>query len=298
MNLAHTTFCAAAWTLGAICTAALPAQQPPTPAPAPPTAAKPLLTPEQVVAANRERIRAEIKKLGDAPGWAGSYYYGDGTGVNVSVDLAPAVGFAFTWAGCLGDYDRNCGSVAEKDGRLALTFTFPNERVGFRGLAPVLIPVAWGERRYLVASDRMEQFANDVNSGSEPRRGVHGLTLLRRGDEAKEVQGLPPLQKEFAGLLLQKPIEGLLIAMRDTQVVKGDVLSTRKTTAVVDRGKEHGVWPGMRLYFCNPEGASASIRVTKVEAQTSMVAIDDTRGDKAVVPVEGWTWSTRASWAK
>lgn len=59
------------------------------------------------------------------------------------------------------------------------------------------------------ARDRMPASANDVNGGCEPRRQPHGRTLLRSGDEKRPVQGPPQLPKKFAGLLLDKPIQGL-----------------------------------------------------------------------------------------
>ena len=123
---------------------------------------------------------------------------GDGLGVNVMVELAPKSGFAFTWHGCLGLYDRNYGTTTDKGGWLELAFHFSNAQEGYRGLAPELIPVKWGERRYLIARDELLSFANSANSGSEPRDGAHGATLLRGGDEAKPVEGKPEREGEKA----------------------------------------------------------------------------------------------------
>src|SRR5262245_11234809 len=104
-------------------------------------------TPDAEQAANlkRDQIRAEVEKLGAHP-WAGEYYAGDGLGVNTVVLLAPKAGYVFEWHGCLGLYDRNYGPVAEKDGKLSLSFTFENSREGFHGIAPELVPVSWGAR--------------------------------------------------------------------------------------------------------------------------------------------------------
>src|SRR4051812_10255954 len=46
-------------------------------------------------------VEAEIKALGDHP-WAGSYYLGDGLGMNVKLSLAPSAGVVATWMGCMG----------------------------------------------------------------------------------------------------------------------------------------------------------------------------------------------------
>src|SRR5689334_13040566 len=56
--------------------------------------------------ARRQRIEAEIKSLPDqkdlaathwARQWAGTYYVGDGTGMNVSITVAPKAGITYTW---------------------------------------------------------------------------------------------------------------------------------------------------------------------------------------------------------
>lgn len=120
----------------------------------------------------RQAIRKEIKTLGNHA-WAGEYYFGDGLGVNVSLILAPASGYVFEWHGCLGLYDRNYGTVTWHNGRIRLSFTFPNEQKGFVGIAEEFIPVSWGDRQYLIPSDDIVGFCNSVNDGSEPRKGPH-----------------------------------------------------------------------------------------------------------------------------
>lgn len=65
---------------------------------------------DAILEARKKQIQQELESLkGDS--WAGSYYYGDGLGVNVELTLAPKSGFAFTWHGCLGLYDMNYGNV-------------------------------------------------------------------------------------------------------------------------------------------------------------------------------------------
>src|SRR2546423_2772553 len=102
---------------------------------------------ESTATKNRREILAEIKKL-KSHEWAGEYYAGDGLGVNTSLVIAPKSGYVFEWHGCLGLYDRNYGAVTCKNGRIQLSFTFENQRKGFQGIAPELIPISWGPRRY------------------------------------------------------------------------------------------------------------------------------------------------------
>lgn len=133
------------------------------------------------------RITTELKTLQDHP-WAGLYYEGDGRGENVSLMLAPTTGYLFEWHGCMGLYDRNFGRVAVKKGNLHLSFTFPNVREGFQGIADEFVPVSWGKRMYLIPADDMVGFCNDVNSGAEPRTRVYGKYLLREDDDNLPIQ--------------------------------------------------------------------------------------------------------------
>lgn len=240
------------------------------------------------------RIRAEIDSLGAEPGWAGAYYYGDGMGVNVTLHLAPKAGFVFSWSGCLGTYDRNYGSWTDKDGRLELTFTFPNVRQGFQGLAPVLIPVRWGERHYLIASTALADFANEVNSGSEPRDCAHGSALLRVNDERKPVQGLPELPRECADLLLTEPVEGMIVAIRDSHVETVAPLEYRVTEAVIDRGKRHGLRQGHVVHFIGKgRFVAGSGTILELAEQTAHIRIRAMVVPNGPVPEVGWKWSTR-----
>jgi hypothetical protein len=151
---------------------------------------------DQAAAKLRQAILDEIESLGGHE-WAGDYYYGDGLGVNVSLMLAPKSGYLFEWNGCMGLYDRNYGPVDFSNGRLRLTFTLPNSRERFRGIAGEFIPVAWGSREYLIPPDKVIDFCDDVKRGVEPRRGRHGQHLLRRGDETKLTTGSPTLPVEY-----------------------------------------------------------------------------------------------------
>src|SRR5262245_32032 len=89
--------------------------------------AKQSATAERTANSMRDKIRAEVKSLGEHE-WAGEYYAGDGLGVNTSLAIAPKSGYVFEWHGCLGLYDRNYGAVAWTNGRVRPSFTYKNER--------------------------------------------------------------------------------------------------------------------------------------------------------------------------
>jgi len=166
----------------------------------------------------KKQIRQELEALKAHP-WAGQYYYGDGLGVNVDLSLAPKSGFAFTWNGCLGLYDLNYGDVVEAGGKIRFVFKLPNEHKGFEGIASDFLPVIWGDRHYLIATDEVVKFANAINAGFEPRETEWGEFLLRRGDATKPASGYPNLPSEYSEYLLKHPIDAEVSSIR-TAIVK------------------------------------------------------------------------------
>ncbi len=139
-----------------------------------------------------QAIEAEVAAYEGAHPWAGQYYHGDGTGVNVTLKLAPDNGFHFTWRGCLGEYDRNYGRLTvDEAGVIHLHCERPNVRKGFRGIDELLVPVAWAGRRYLIPPDELDEFLNQRGGRWEPRDSVWGFHLLRWGDEEKPADGAP-----------------------------------------------------------------------------------------------------------
>lgn len=247
-------------------------------------------------AARRDRINAELRKLPDHA-WAGTYSFGDGLGVNVSLTLCPTSGFVFNWHGCLGLYDRNYGDVTRKGETLALGFTHPNVRKGFQGLAPELIPVAWGERRYLIPADEIAKFCNAINSGDEPRIEGHGNFLLRAKDWQKKVEGKPDLPKDYRDWLLAKPLTAKVTAIGEKSVREGVAKTMFRTSKVtLDVGKAHGVFVGIEFHFLDDSLNSA--RVTQVgdrESVAEVVEVLSDRGDDHP-PQVGAPLSTRPSW--
>src|SRR6185436_12407323 len=177
----------------------------------------------------------------------------DGLGVNMSLSISPKSGFVFEWHGCLGLYDRNYGAVTLTNERVHLSFTFENKQQGFQGIASDLIPIPWGKRRYLVPADEMVGFCNHVNDGTEPRDGIHGSELLRRGDEKKPVSGLPKVPKEFHDYLISKPIVAEIISVGAYKTRPSVVdWKFKDTPVVINVGSDKGLRPGMELLVTEP----------------------------------------------
>ena len=251
---------------------------------------------ESTVRSKRQTILAEIKKSKNHE-WAGEYYAGDGLGVNTSIAIAPNSGYVFEWHGCLGLYDRNYGQVTWTNGRIQLSFTFENEREGFQGIAPELVPISWGSRRYLVPADDVVGFCNDTNEGREPRNNSHGSYLLRRGDEKKPVSGLPKVPEEYLDYLLAKPIEATIIAVGE-YTTRPSIVDWRfkDTPVTLDAGAKKGLRVGMELVVTQPHNVVESVKITRVE-ETRAEAVMIQAGEEETGPKVGWELSTQAPWS-
>ena len=237
--------------------------------------------------AHRKLIEQELKSLHEHP-WAGSYYDGDGLGMNVRLDLAPRSGFVFTWHGCLGLYDLNYGKVEETGGRVKLVFRFPNDQKGL-GIASELIPVLWGERHYLIPPDRVVDFTNAINAGFEPRNGLHGRFLLKDGDELKAARGKPKIPQEYSAYLLEHPIEAEISSVKESRVED----SERITNIVLNVGTAQGVKQGMEFWVYAPDRLYANARITDVGNAQSLATLEMFEADcKSHAPSPGWKLST------
>jgi hypothetical protein len=245
-----------------------------------------------------KKIRQELRHFKNHD-WAGDYYFGDGLGVNVSLVLAPGNGFVFTRQGCVGLYDINYGDVTFTNGALRLLFKYPNRKKGFEWIAPVLLPVRWGQRHYLIAVDKIVDFTNAINAGTEPNSlfGFGGQSwsfLLRRGDEDKTVSGQPNLPKEFLSYILAEPITARISSVDQPRVEN----SRRITQVNIDVGTAEGLKEGMELYVHRPSGIFASAVVTNVSEHSAKAVIEQLEPTDPQLtdppPAPHWELSTKS----
>lgn len=241
------------------------------------------------LAAKKKRIQQELQSL-KVDSWAGHYYYGDGLGVNVELSLAPESGFAFTWNGCLGLYDMNYGDAVQSGGKIRLVPKLPNENKPFEGIAREFLPIVWGDRHYLIATDEVVKFANAINAGFEPRKDAWGMFLLRREDVSKPATGNPSLPLEHSEYLLKHPIDAEIASIKNSHIKE----SERLTTVLLNVGASQGAKKGMEFYLYAPSGLYASARVTDVNGFASEAEVSQCCDDKAGPPAVGWKLSTRA----
>lgn len=236
------------------------------------------------------QIRAESVALRDHP-WAGSYFYGDGLGVNVSGNLAPAAGYTFTNRGCLGLYEEDYGSVEQHGQRLFLSSALaPGE--SRRSFATELVVVTWGDEVFLVPPHAMLRFVNGVNAGSHPnmflrRDGALPLVL--------EEHTKPDLPEPWGSRVLDHPLtaEVVSVGAPRPEAIAGTI-DGHVSTVTLDKGSDAGVFPGMRLHLLNPKPRWDEAEITSTTKTTSRA--DIAYPSSASSPEIGWRYSSRYAW--
>ena len=250
---------------------------------------------EVFIDAKRKRIENEIANLHDHP-WAGQYYNGDGLGANITLTLAPKNGFTITWYGCLGLYDQNHGTVDWDGNTIKLSFKSAVEDGGIGSYASEYKSIRWGERLYLIPTDKVIQFCYAVNSGDEPRTGRRNFSrfFLREGDWDKKVEGKPEIPVEFAAYLLDEPIEAAIVSVGNIQQ-KDSIGNT--ADVVINKGKRDGLQLGMRMHVVKP-GVFGRMDLTSVgetHSEGELYYSPDGQSEERI-PTTDWRLSTRSRW--
>jgi hypothetical protein len=185
----------------------------------------------------------------------GDYAFGNGLDMNFELEITADGHFNYEQASYEGLQAQAAGRVSLRHNRLVLTPTAATPEAWPRGMGLELTPVSWGERTYLIPDKDMMSFVNAVNRGSEPVQQIsRGTFFLREGDIDKVASGHPALPGRYATLLLNKPLNGRVLA------------SDKAGEWRVDLGKAAGVHPGMELCAWSPdEQQCVTVVVCKVE---------------------------------
>ena len=243
-------------------------------------------------------IEAELKRSPGHP-WAGDYYEGDGLGANIRMQMSPVAGVAATLHGCLGLYDANEGRVAVlPDGSLRLDFARSESEEPSR-FPDRVVPVHWGERRYLIPPSAMSHFVAAINQGDEPRAGPHGRFLLATGDERKNVDGLPGLPAEHLKAIRTHSLRADFIAARqlpDERVF--EEMCTKRYAVDIKLDESAGpVRPGDIFMTEFPRNTFADLSVVSVDGNRANGVVEvlelDCRHPDSV-PDRTWRFATGA----
>ncbi len=248
---------------------------------------------DAVVAKGNEvlkRVSSETKAnshKADAWPWSGQYYAGDGLGFNLRLAIAPKAGVVYWSHGCFGLYALNYGTFREKDGRIHLSF----EEKGIEdpdGLHPVLIPVRWGDRRYLIPENEMIDFCNHINSGSQAI--LRTARFCRHVDDAKKrTSGIPKVPQKYRPYLLKEPIDAEVVWIGKTVILKQNDRwppgKYRVTEVRLNRGKGNGLLPGMELYHPEfPDMRVIDVSASSCRAEASKRLLEQESADVVGAP--------------
>jgi hypothetical protein len=211
-----------------------------------------------------KRIEQELKELGDrsqlksddwAKEWAGTYYTGDGLGMNAVIRIAPKGGVAYTWHGCMGLYDANHGDIVETfpDG-LRVKLVIPPDLSTYEFMSERLYFVKWGDRRYLVPEAQMQKLVNNYNEGGFAREEMYSIPRRIVGENWHARTPVPPgkpeLPARYAKLLLGNPVTIKITAVKKHQprTVTGPV-KLAEFELDLDAGTDKGVFVGMEIPY-------------------------------------------------
>lgn len=224
-------------------------------------------------------LRASLKDDDWAKEWAGTYYTGDGLGMNVAIAVAPKSGIAYTWHGCLGLYDANHGEIVETaPDSLMIKWAIDPKKSQFGFLSSKLYFVRWGQRRYLVPEGRMRSLASQYNRGGWARDGLWGNPLRHEGRDERNSErttpspaGRPQLPAEFAKLIINKPTHFTISSIKITGQKKiGDNPDLKEVQGEVELegGRDRGLFVGTEI-DCDEGERSSSIEIYRVDESKS-----------------------------
>ncbi|NUQ52267.1 MAG: hypothetical protein HUU19_06165 [Phycisphaerales bacterium] len=222
----------------------------------------------------RDAINAELRKLVETPAkggdawaneWAGEYSCGL-TGVTTIVSLAPRSGIAFIREGCYSTWEINTGDIILADATgVSLKLVDQPQPSALQTLDSEMYFVRWGERRYLIARSKLEEFCNSYNAGTLAKRDFW-VYPLHRDDLGKRAPTTPPtVAAEFARLLLTDPIDAGVVKVSDvsTERLESGELAMHGTLTL-DAGSADQVVRGLAFHMVNSK-QPLSARVVRTE---------------------------------
>ncbi|WP_157476570.1 hypothetical protein [Lysobacter sp. Root690] len=229
-----------------------------------------------------KRIQDELRQLGSRHPWAGTYRWSSGFDY-LEVSLAPRSG-AVMRAGSdvIGpEAYFECPVRVGENAVVHLQWSplaMPSAS-GF--LSAELIPVRWGERRYLLPPSALHGFVERIHRGQEPRVDLvsegpgnrRDGGLLRAGDEFKPVWGLPQLPSgTLPGLRLAPQPVAVLDVRAGQSNREGDDCRIAYRFAL-DMGSREGLQVGEELVTSSSDGHER-MRLERVGPRQSVAVLD------------------------
>lgn len=261
----------------------------------------------------RAKVEGEEKDIGDEKAfyavpkepnpkehpWSGVYYHRNDTSsalpdvaVNnpVTLTLLPNDGLTRRGDGEVGTSDPKKPEQVEIRSTRLVTAQWLDRKyygVGY-GMEMTYVPVAWGERKYLVATNEMTEFCVAVNAGGEPRKKRFGKFLLHEGHERMKVTGWPEVPLKYRPYLLKEPIEATITKVGN---IPGPIPQLGPVKIVLDKGRQAGVLEGMEFDLL-PQTGYVKFKV-KTVSDNSAEAVAEFYGGNGIRLHSGQKVSTR-----
>ncbi|MBP9899149.1 MAG: hypothetical protein KBF28_12295 [Gemmatimonadales bacterium] len=240
----------------------------------------------------RDAINAELSRLAESPArgddawaneWVGEYSCGL-TGVTTIISLAPRSGIVCIREGCYSTWEVNTGDIILADATgVSLKLADQPKPSPLQSLDSEMYFVRWGERRYLIARSKLEEFCNAYNAGALAKRDFW-VYPLHRDDRDKKTPTTPPnIAAEFAGLLLTDPIDAGVVKVSDVSTKRlesGEIVM--HGTITLDAGSADQVVRGLAFHLVNSK-QPLSARVVRTEEHQCEARFVQTLTDRAKV---------------
>jgi hypothetical protein len=159
--------------------------------------------------------------MGDAPApfsmadVAGTYHESSGL-AGCIVDLRPDGTVSMQYWFDVGDMEPNGGAYTVRNGLVQIRYEPPTHLRDWPQSPERLVPVLWGERRFLVWEEQLADFWDTVHHGADPcsqAMGVWWSLFRREGDDAKPATGLPQVPPRYVDYVVRTSVLGKVVAM-------------------------------------------------------------------------------------
>lgn len=207
--------------------------------------------------------RASLIKLEAASGkneWSGTYLNGDH---HPTVFMWSGTHGFLTWGShhTFAPSRINFGKAEFLNGRLLVKPEIARDHLNFQYVPAEMVAVKWGQQHFLIAPDRLLNFAYAVHSRAESQIGIY---FVKSEDTQKDRSGLPDLPKEYLGILTMKAIQVRITSVKN--YVPGESNSDAEIT--LDLGSNAKIVERMIFYFLNSRGG-LRLEVVEVEERRS-----------------------------
>ena len=217
---------------------------------------------EQYEILKKRKELIEQESSSDNNEWSGVYLQGDH---HPTVFMWSAIHGFLAWGSNHTTFPAriNFGKAEFSNNRLIVKPEISKDHLNFQYIPTELTPVKWGEKHFLIPSNRLTDFAYAVHSGAESQIVNY---FAKSEDDQKSRKGLPNLPKEYEKILTMKAIKPKVIAVKKGKDLYSD------TELTLNVGRKDNVVEGMIFYYSNSD-KYLQIAITDLQEKSSKAQI-------------------------